>query len=145
MRVVLFTCMVMLCAACAVADVSYSVTVSIFTHGTLKLHEYRLDRDRIEVERFSTNGRSSLIVESRPLTATEKARLGSFFRSFPLARLKDNYSNTTVQGEIHSEYRITVNGIKKNVYVYFMKPTELRPLNAEINRLIPRSHHLWED
>ncbi|HPQ52527.1 MAG TPA: hypothetical protein PK253_04700 [Spirochaetota bacterium] len=112
------------------ASNDYTITLTIYTHGTHKLWTWSLDTDSILIIKHSTNNEPDKIILSRKLTAAEKENLQATIKTIPLASLKSAYINRQVQGEIHREFDIRIGSERKKITVYFMEVEPLEKINT---------------
>lgn len=124
-------------------DPTYSVDITVYTHGTHKLWSYSVNNENIKVIKYPTNDEKPKTVLDRKLTKNEQTNLNSFMKKFPLNKLKAKYENKTVEGEIHYIFDITKDAYKKEIYVYFYTEKHLKKLSQEIDKLVPKDYQMW--
>jgi len=123
----------------------FSVTLDIFTHGDYKIYMYKINESAIKAVKYSTNNEPPQTFVNRKLKKEETENMRNFLAVFPLDKLKKEYINRRVEGEIHSVYDIRIGRRHKKIMVYFYKQKDLCDLSKEISRLLPAEHGLGCD
>ena len=137
MKYLAIVCSLIFAIACTEDAHEYSADLYVFTHGTHKILTCKLNDEKVTVIKHSTNKEPDIIVADRVLTKKEKGDLAKFFSSFPLRELKKEYINEQVQGEIHREFKVCVNGRCRTACVYFMEVPPLEALVERFHFLVP--------
>jgi len=117
-------------------DPTYTVNITVYTHGTHKLWSYSLNNEIVKVIKYSTNNEKPKTLLDRKLTKAEQKEIDKIMKKFPLKKMKTRYENKLVEGEIHSIYKININGLEKEIYVYFYKEKNLDKLMVMILKLM---------
>lgn len=124
-------------------NVNYDVRVIINIFGNHKLWEYHLNNDSIVVTKYSTNADPAETPVNRELTEKEKKNFNDFMSAFPLKDLNNSYSNDQVEGEMSFMFHIVIDGLKKDIYVYFRSQKNLKQLCDKIDDLIPQECKIY--
>lgn len=120
---------------------NFSVEVNVLLTGREKI-TYHVTNQRITVTEYSFNNEPKEVKVNRNLTPAETKKFTAFLSGFPLAQLKNQYVHSNIEGEIAFRYKINVNSIYKEIYVYYKNQKNLSELNNRINALLPVNLHL---
>ncbi|HOY39067.1 MAG: hypothetical protein KBB11_05450 [Bacteroidales bacterium] len=123
-------------------NADYDLVVSVFTKGTYKIWEYKLNYKSVTVTRFSTNGDAPEVVFEKRISMNEGPVFDELLGDFPYETVKDKYINPEVEGENHYEITVRHQHKSKQVYVYFEYPSELKILIDALNTLLPENYQL---
>jgi hypothetical protein len=77
-------------------------------------------------------------IVKRKLTDKEKNNFSEFMCTFPLKDLNKSYDNDQVEGEMSYMFNIAVDGLKKDIFVYFRNQKNLKQLCNKIDDLLPQ-------
>lgn len=124
------------------------IEVSIVLYDAItgrKLRTYLLTSQMITVTCRAADTGMDRVMVRHSLSELECRKLDRFFSGFDLGTVGKQYFNENGGGDSFWVYRISVNRIIKEAYVYSARPPALLQLNGEINRLLPRSQALWDE
>ncbi len=121
----------------------YSVKIEIFRKGTYKIFSMQLENREFEAIKFYTNDKPCDTVCNITLAADKVSEIELIISNLSLEGLKDEYVNTGVKGEHHLMYFISIDGIEKEIYVYFEEQEELKQLFEKMMIIVPEEYRLW--
>ncbi|MBN1532056.1 MAG: hypothetical protein JXA20_05285 [Spirochaetes bacterium] len=124
------------------APPDFSVTVKVFTHERLCLWTYEVTPGRLCVMKHSTGGGPGETVLERPLSGSERRRLGGLMAGFPLDSLQERYADTVVTGNRSYTFAVRVRDREKRVHVYYEVQDDLARLAGEIDQLLPARYRI---
>lgn len=132
-------------AFAAAPEITFSLTVTIYSLPREKLWTYRLSPDAISITRYAVEGGRNTTAYRRDLSRKERRSLIKFFQRFPLDSLQSKYIDENNRGTTYYEYHFLIQRSSRDIYVYYARPDELLELNHTVNRLLPRRYHLWNE
>jgi len=141
--ILFISCMVQI--TYAQKSMKYDIERTDYTKGTYKIFAFKLRNDSIHVTKFSTNNLPEKLLYSDVLNEKQKSELYSILKSIDLQKMKTEYINKNVEGEVHLVYNITINEKFKSIYVYFVNETNLKKLDDFIYGLLPLNQDGWYD
>ncbi|PKP01535.1 MAG: hypothetical protein CVU11_14940 [Bacteroidetes bacterium HGW-Bacteroidetes-6] len=133
-RIPFFAIIVLFClSACTQTKIQYSIKRSDIVMGSHLHYEWILVNDSVKVVEYPMNSEPARVLCSEALTSEQAGRLQKILHDIDLSKMEDNYFNNEIDGEGNSEYDITINGVSKHIYVYFVDVSELMKINTFFN------------
>ncbi len=121
--------MLLIFQACTQNQVSYHIVRTDYVKATHKHFEWILQNDSVKVIEYPLSTAPDSIKCYKALTDRQISKLQSLLEDIDLQKLNERYSNDVVEGEGHSVYDITINGISKSIYVYYVEVAELQKID----------------
>jgi hypothetical protein len=128
---------------CAQKTMNYNIKRTDYVKGTYITFTYEIRNDSVYVTRYSTNNQAPKMVYSNKLTSIQIIKLQNILNVFDLKSLNEKYIDENVEGECHSVYDIKIEGVTKNIYVYFVQVPILKKLDNFIYEILPEDKNSW--
>lgn len=121
--------MLLIFQACTQNQVSYHIVRTDYVKATHKHFEWILQNDSVKVIEYPMSSDPVRVRCYEALTSRQADRLQEILQDIDLSKMKDNYTNSAVEGEGNPEYDITINGVSKHIYVYYVDVPELKKID----------------